>query len=57
MGLLAFVLFVAPGMAAGQPMASPAEVAYRVVGRALILVDVKSWLIVDIARFILPPSA
>jgi len=35
----------------------PAEVAYRVVGRALILVDVKSWLIVDIARSILPPSS
>lgn len=34
----------------------PAEVAYRVVGRALILVDVKSRLIVDIARSILPPS-
>jgi len=34
----------------------PAEVAYRVVGRSLILVDVKSRLIVDIARGVLPPS-
>jgi len=35
----------------------PAEVAYRLVGRVLILIDVKSRLIVDVARDILrPPS-
>jgi hypothetical protein len=33
----------------------PAEVAYRVVGRTLIVVDVKSRLVVDLARLILPP--
>jgi hypothetical protein len=33
----------------------PAEVAYRVVGRTLIVVDVKSRLIVDIASLVLPP--
>jgi hypothetical protein len=42
-------------LAAFPPL--PAEVAYRVVGRALILVDVESRLIVDIARAVLPPSA
>ena len=42
-------------LAAFPPL--PAEVAYRVVGRALVLVDVKSWLIVDIARSILPPPS
>jgi len=35
----------------------PVEVAYRVVGRTLLLVDVKSRLIVDIARRILPPPS
>jgi hypothetical protein len=35
----------------------PAEVAYRIVGRTLIVVDVKSRLIVDVARFILPPPS
>lgn len=34
----------------------PAEVAYRVVGRTLILIDVKSRLIVDVALLILPPA-
>ncbi len=42
-------------LAAFPPL--PAEVAYRVVGRTLILVDVKSRLIVDVARLILPPSS
>lgn len=42
-------------LAAFPPL--PAEVAYRVVGRSLILIDVKSRLIVDIARGILPPSS
>ena len=35
----------------------PAEVAYRVVGRTLILLDLKSRLIVDVARLILPPPS
>lgn len=35
----------------------PAEVAYRVVGRTLIVIDVKSRLIVDVARLILPPAS
>jgi hypothetical protein len=34
----------------------PTEVAYRVVGRTLIVIDVKSRLIVDIARDILPQA-
>lgn len=42
-------------LAAFPPL--PVEVAYRVVGRTPILVDVKSRLIVDIARMILPPAA
>lgn len=33
----------------------PAEVAYRIVGRTLIVIDVKSHLIVDVARLVLPP--
>jgi hypothetical protein len=35
----------------------PADVAYRVVGRTLIVIDVKSRLIVDVARLILPPPS
>jgi len=35
----------------------PEGLAYRAVGRALILVDVKSHLIVDIARLVLPPPS
>ncbi len=42
-------------LAAFPPL--PDEVAYRVVGRTLLLVDVKSRLIVDIARRILPPPS
>lgn len=42
-----------PGLLAAFP-ALPDGVAYRVVGRALILVDVKSHLIIDVARLILP---
>ena len=41
-------------LAAFPPL--PAEVAYRIVGRTLILVDVESRLIVDIARDVLPPA-
>jgi hypothetical protein len=37
--------------------ALPAEVAYAVVGRTLILIDVKSRLIVDLARLVLPPAS
>ena len=42
-------------LAAFPPL--PAEVVYRIVGRTLVLVDVKSRLIVDLARAILPPTA
>ena len=42
-------------LAAFPPL--PAEVAYRVVGRTLIVIDVKSQLVVDIARLILPPAS
>jgi len=45
-----------PGMLAAFPQL-PVEVAYRVVGRTLILVDVESRLIVDVARLILPPAS
>lgn len=41
-------------LAAFPPL--PVEVAYRVVGRTLILVDVKSRLVVDVARLILSPA-
>jgi hypothetical protein len=41
-------------LAAFPPLA--AEVAYRIVGRTLLLVDLKSRLIVDFARDILPPA-
>jgi hypothetical protein len=42
-------------LAAFPPL--PVEVAYRVVGRTLIVIDVKSRLIVDVARLILPPAS
>jgi hypothetical protein len=42
-------------LAAFPPL--PVEVAYRVVGRTLILIDVKSRLVVDVARLILPPAS
>ena len=42
-------------LAAFPPL--PVEVAYRVVGRTLIVIDVKSRLVVDVARLILPPAA
>ncbi|MCX6538492.1 MAG: hypothetical protein NT151_06100 [Acidobacteria bacterium] len=41
-------------LAAFPPL--PVEVAYRVVGRTLIVMDVKSRLIVDVAREILPQA-
>jgi hypothetical protein len=41
-------------LAAFPPL--PAEVAYRVVGRTLVVIDVKSRLVVDLARLILPPA-
>jgi hypothetical protein len=44
-----------PGLLAAFP-ALPVEVAYRVVGRTLIVIDVKSRLIVDVAPLILPAS-
>jgi hypothetical protein len=36
--------------------ALPVEVAYRIVGRTLVVVDVKSRLVVDLARLVLPPE-
>ena len=42
-------------LAAYPPL--PAGVAYRVVGRTLIVIDVESRLVVDIARLILPPAS
>ena len=50
------VTAIPPALLAAFPPL-PAEVAYRVVGRMLVLVDVKSRLIVDIARNILSPTA
>jgi hypothetical protein len=41
-------------LAAFPPL--PVEVAYRIVGRTLIVIDVESRLIVDVARRILPPA-
>jgi hypothetical protein len=41
-------------LAAFPPL--PVEVAYRLVGRTLILIDVKSRLIVDVALLVLPPA-
>ena len=46
---------LSPALLSAFP-ALPVEVAYRVVGRALVLMDVKSRLIVDVARLVLPPS-
>lgn len=47
---------LSPELLASFPTLPP-EIAYRVVGRTLIVVDVKSRLIVDIARRILPPPS
>jgi len=47
---------LSPELLASFPVL-PAEVAYRVVGRTLIVMDVKSRLIVDIARLVLPPTS
>ncbi len=47
---------VSPGLLAALPPL-PAEVAYVIVGRALILIDVQSRLIVDVARLVLPPAS
>jgi hypothetical protein len=43
-----------PELLAAFP-ALPTEVAYRVVGRTLLVVDVKARMVVDVARLILPP--
>jgi hypothetical protein len=50
------VATLSPALLAAFPPL-PAEVAYRVVGRTLILLDVKARLVVDIARLILPPPS
>jgi len=47
---------VSPALLAAFPPL-PVEVAYRVVGRTLIVIDVKSRLIVDVARLVLPPAS
>jgi hypothetical protein len=47
---------LSPGLLTAFP-ALPAEVAYAIVGRTLILIDVKSRLIVDFARLVLPPAS
>jgi hypothetical protein len=46
---------VSPALLAAFPPL-PVEVAYRIVGRTLIVIDVESRLIVDLARRILPPA-
>lgn len=49
------IMAMSPALLAAFPPL-PAEVAYRMVGRSLVLIDVKSHLIVDVARLILPPA-
>ncbi len=44
---------LSPALLAALPTL-PVEVAYRIVGRTLILMDVKSRLIVDVAQLVLP---
>ena len=46
---------VSPALLASFPPL-PVEVAYRIVGRTLIVIDVESRLIVDVARHVLPPA-
>jgi hypothetical protein len=47
---------LSPGLLTAFPPL-PAEVAYAIVGRTLILIDVQSRLIVDVARLVLPPAS
>lgn len=49
------IMALSPALLAAFPPL-PVEVAYRIVGRTLILVDVESRLIVDVARLVLPPA-
>jgi hypothetical protein len=44
-----------PALLAAYPPL-PAEFAYRIVGRTLVLIDVRSRLIIDIGRRVLPPA-
>jgi hypothetical protein len=44
-----------PALLAAYPPL-PVEVAYRIVGRTLAVIDVESRMIVDLARHILPPA-
>ena len=46
---------LSPALLAAYPPL-PVEVAYRIVGRSLIVMDVESRLIVDVARRVLPPA-
>jgi len=52
----ASITSVPPGLLAAFP-ALPPEVSYRIVGRTLILMDVKSSLVIDLARLVLPAAA
>jgi len=47
---------LSPELLAAFP-ALPAEVAYAIVGRTLLVIDVKSRLIVDVARLMFPPPS
>lgn len=49
------IMTLSPALLAAFPPL-PAEVAYRIVGRTLIVIDVESRLIVDLARRVLPPA-
>jgi hypothetical protein len=49
------IMTLSPALLAAFPPL-PAEVAYRIVGRTLIVIDVESRLIVDVARRVLPPA-
>ena len=49
------IMALSPALLAAFPPL-PVEVAYRIVGRTLIVMDVESRLIVDVARRVLPPA-
>ena len=49
------IMALPPALLAAFPPL-PVEVAYRIVGRTLIVTDVESRLIVDVARRVLPPA-
>jgi len=49
------IMALSPALLAAFPPL-PAEVAYRIVGRTLIVIDVESRVIVDIAHNVIPPA-